>query len=195
MLNIINFNIRSFNKNSTSFLPVLEKSSPHVLILTETWFTTEYQASIPNYESYHTVRSDRQSGGVSIYIRDGLISRKIPELCYVNCDIEICTVEVSIDKEPIYFIGIYRPHSGTIERFTLEFERILQNPLFRNRRCCSAGDFNHNLLNESMNTQFVNTLQSHHFFPVITKPTRFPANDNHSPSLIDHIWFNSLNIV
>ena len=71
----------------------------------------------------------------------------------------------------------------------------MQNPLFRNRRCCSAGDFNYNLLSENSNTTFVDTFQSHHFFPLITKPTRFPENDNHSPSLIDHIWFNSLNIV
>ena len=87
MLNIINYNIRSFRKNSTPFLAAIAKSNPHVLLLTETWFTPDYQASIPNYESFHTVRSDQQSGGISVYVHDSLRSRKIPELCYINCDI------------------------------------------------------------------------------------------------------------
>ena len=41
---------------------------------------------------------------------------------------------------------------------------------------------------------FVDTLQSHHFFPVITLPTRYSSNDNTQPSLLDQIWCNSLNL-
>ena len=147
------------------------------------------------FTSHHTVRTDRQSGGVSIYTGDYLCSRKLENLCYANRDIEICTVEIIIKKEPIYILGVYRPHSGTIESFCEEIGGILQNPLFRNRRCAIAGDFNINLMQEnSENSRFVGTLQSHHFFPVISKPTRFSPNDNCQPSLLDQIWFNSLNI-
>ena len=195
MFNILNYNIRSFNKNANSFLPIIEKSDPHIVILSETWFKDEFQSPITNFNDYHTVRSDRQSGGVSVYVKDTLLSRKVPELSYVNSDIEICTVEIKVNGELILIIGIYRPHSGTVDAFSGELERVFQNPLFRATRCCVAGDFNICLLqNNFNNSQFVNTFQSHHYFPVITKPTRFSPNDNHLPSLLDHIWYNSLNI-
>ena len=195
MFNILNYNIRSFNKNANCFLPIIEKSDPHIVILSETWFKDEFQSPITNFNDHHTVRSDRQSGGVSVYVKDTLPSRKVPELSYVNSDIEICTVETKVNGEPIFIIGIYRPHSGTVDAFSGELERVLQNPLLRARRCCVTGDLNICLLQDNhSNTQFVNTFQSHHYFPVITKPTRFSATDNHLPSLLDHIWYNSLNI-
>ena len=54
---------------------------------------------------------------------------------------------------------------------------------------------NINMINEnSENKHYVDALQSHHFLPAIPRPTRFPPNDDHSPSLLDHIWLNSLNI-
>ena len=195
MLNILSYNIRSFRKNSDAFLPIIESSTPQVLILSETWFTDSFQPPINNYIGYHTIRSERQSGGVSVYIGDSLHSRKIPQLSFINNNIEICTVEITLNNEAIFIMGIYRPHSGTIEAFTGELAGVLQNSLLRNRRCCITGDLNINLLQENIhNTQFVDTMQSHHYFPVITRPTRFPSNDDHLPSLLDHIWCNSLNI-
>ena len=76
-MNILNYNICSFHKNSNHFLPIVEQSKPHVLVLTETWFTKDYHQSIVNYNSYHTIRSSRASGGVSIFIIDDIKSRKI----------------------------------------------------------------------------------------------------------------------
>ena len=195
MLKIINYNIRSFQKNSDVFLPLMHASEPHVLILTETWFSENYQADIPNFNSHHVVRSTRPSGGASIYVNKDLPSRKIQNLCYVNDTIEVCVVEVIINKEPIIMIGVYRPHSGTIEDFTNELEILLQNRIVRNKRCCMAGDFNIDLLQDNdVNTRFTDSLQSIHFFPIITKPTRFPPNNISQPSLLDHIWSNSLNV-
>ena len=129
MLNIINYNIRSFNKNANGFLPIIDKSDPHVVILTETWFKDDFRSPITNFNDHHTVRSNRQSGGVSVYVKDTLPSRKIAELSYVNSDIEVCTVETKLNGESIFIIGIYRPHSGTVDAFSGELERVLQNPL------------------------------------------------------------------
>ena len=52
-------------------------------------FTEDSKAEIPEYDSYHTIRTERQSGGVSVYISDSLFSSSVEELCYVNMDIEI----------------------------------------------------------------------------------------------------------
>ena len=195
MFSFINYNVRSFRANDKYILPIIEKSNPHAIVLTETWFTDDYQGSIMNYDSFHTIRSQSRSGGVSIYSDNKLTSQKIENLSYANINIELCSVKIILCEEPIFIIGIYRPHSGTIDSFCDEIANVLQNPILRNRRCFLTGDFNINMLHESHpNSHFVDTLQSHHFFPVISLPTRYSPIDNVQPSLIDHIWCNTLSI-
>ena len=46
--------------------------------------------------------------------------------------------------------------------------------------------------NNSNSNNFTQTMQSLHFFPTITKPTHFPQIDTQTPTLLDHMWFNSL---
>ena len=54
------------------------------------------------------------------------------------------------------------------------------------------GDLNINLILDSAPIRyFTNIMQSHHFIPSINRPTRFYSN-LHNPSLIDQIWFNTL---
>ena len=163
-LNILNYNIRSFYQNSNLFLPIVELSMPHILVLTETWFTDNYHPPIVNYESYHSIRSSR-SGGVSVFVIDNLTSRKIDELSYVNENIEVCSVEICLPNENFYILGIYRPHSGTIENFCYEIDSLLQSSLLRNKRCIVTGDFNICLLQNNLNSNRLNDImRSLHFF-------------------------------
>ena len=141
------------------------------------------------------VRADRRSGGVSIFIRDLFETTMLPNFSYVSENIEVCTVEVKINTEKIFIIGIYRPHHGTIQDFTDEMERILRNPIFRNRRCLIAGDFNIRMEQQNPDiNRFTDCMYSYHMYPVITKPTRFPSDDLSQPSTIDLIWTNALNM-
>ena len=102
-LNILNYNIRSFHRNSNLFLPIIGNSKPHILVLTETWFTEDYHPPIVNYEAYHSIRSSR-SGGASVYVLNNLNSRKIDDLSYVNENIEVCTVEINLHIEKLFVI-------------------------------------------------------------------------------------------
>ena len=53
------------------------------------------------------------------------------------------------------------------------------------------GDLNICLLKpNNSNLNFSNLLFSHHFNPLITKPTRFPQIEGEQPSCLDHIWVN-----
>ena len=193
-MNILNYNIRSFYQNSNFFLPIVELAMPHVLVLTETWFTDDYHPSIINFDSYHSIRSSR-SGGVSVFVIDSFDSRKIDNLSYVNENIEICSVEICLPNEKLYVLGIYRPHSGTIENFCHEIDSVLQNPVLRNKRCIVTGDFNICLMQNNPNcNRLYDLMQSLHFFQTITQPTRYPSIDNQSPSLLDHMWYNALSI-
>ena len=79
-------------------------------------------ADMEGYESFHTTRDSRKSGGVSIYYRNGLMMELVHDLCMCNVSIESCAVKVSIGGANYNIMAIYRPHSGTIE----ELINILQ---------------------------------------------------------------------
>ena len=83
-LNIITYNIRSFSANSDCFLALFSEFNnyPDILVLTETWFTSVHKCEIPSYTSYHTIRENGRSGGVSIYIHNSITSNIIPNYCF-----------------------------------------------------------------------------------------------------------------
>ena len=84
----------------------------------------------------------------------------------MNIDSEICTVQCIFGSETLNVVSLYRPHSGTIDNFTLELERVLQHDIFRNHRCIITGDMNLNLLDIDSNPirLFVEMMNSYHFF-------------------------------
>ena len=190
------YNVRSYNANSDSLFSLFHDyfSYPDVLSLTETWFQEHTTEDISGYNSYHTIRTLGRSGGVSVFIKNHLKSRLISQCCISNENIEICSVEICINDVIVFVLGVYRPHSGTVQAFNSSITSILDEPCFRNKLCILLGDFNVNLLSDDPSTNsFIYNLQSHHFLPLITKPTRFSPVPNSQPSLLDHIWINSLN--
>ena len=195
-LTFMNYNIRSYNANSNSFQAMFEneKAFPNVLILSETWFTPNYTENLNGYTSYHTFRSTRRSGGVSVYINDKLKSNIVTEFSFANDIIEICTVKLVIYELIYYVIGIYRPHSSSVSNFISSFDEILSNLNLNRTSCIILGDLNIDLLSQCSDSEnFSNFLYSYHFISIINKPTRFPhGNSISNPSLIDHIWSNSM---
>ena len=91
---VINFNIQSFDRKFDEFTAFLDNInlSPHVMILSETWFSPSTCKEILGYKSYHCTRPGiNERGGVSIYILETLnlsclhYSHKVtPELEYVR---------------------------------------------------------------------------------------------------------------
>ena len=193
-ISMINYNIRSFNAHIDEFLGIFDSvdSYPQILTLTETWFTGDFTEDLPGFTSFHSVRTDRRSGGVSVFIRSEYESKILSNYSYVNVNIEICSVEVKLGcNESFTILGIYRPHSGTIENFTSELLNVLNALNTHGKNVFLMGDFNINLFNESSNIEnFKNDLYSFHFMPCITLPTRFSPNSN--PSLLDNIWINTV---
>ena len=184
------YNIRSFQANSDSFFCNLHGSYPEFLIFSETWFNLDNTSEILDYNSYHTVRQEKRSGGVSIYIKNYFPSFKVDHLCFANVDIEVCSVQFMMNGVEWFILGIYRPHEGTIPEFELNLLNILNDCNLHGKNVILMGDFNINLLSDSYLTEnFLNSIQSLGFIPVISIPTRFDSQFN-SASLIDHIWIN-----
>ena len=87
---------------------------------------------IEGYASFHSVRSGRRSGGVSVYVKKSFNSQIISQFTYVNETIEICSVKIEFSKFKLFTIAIYRPHSGSKEEFVSTLESILNSPFLRN---------------------------------------------------------------
>ena len=111
---------------------------------------------------------------------------------FSNQTIEICTVEIKLNASIFILIGIYRPHSDTVQNFTSCLNDFLNTPEFSNRTIIIFGDINICLLRgDPSNIEFSNMLYSNHFMPLITQPTRFSPISTEIPSLLDHIWINN----
>ena len=173
-LSFVNSNIRSFNRNFDSLNSIFSnKNLPSVFCLTETRFKLSTLQNIPGYVPFHTVRdSDMASGGISLFVIDSINATKIDSLSYCNSTIEICTTEFKIGNQHVIVLGVYRPHSDSIDNFNTLFSDILNNKLLKNKTCVILGDLNICLLKpNNPNSNFSNLLYSHHFNPLLTKAT------------------------
>ena len=86
---------------------------------------------------------------------------------------------------------MYRPPSTAIDDFTEDLSNILHLIKQESKQCFIMGDININLLNVDTHprtAQFLETMYSYSFTPLITKPTRVTSN---SATLIDNIFTNN----
>ena len=141
-----------------SYLTVDDFSKKHSLILNSHFSVLSY-----NIRSYYAN---------SCYFF--AMFSKVTDLCFSNDEIELCTVEVTLDSHQLFILGFYRPQSGNKHTFCDLVEEILQNNILRNKKILVLGDFNINMLDpDPLSTNFVNLLRSYHFFPIISEATRF----------------------
>ena len=110
---ILNQNIRSFSSNFDEFSVFLNElnSKFAVIVLTETWFSTCNIQNIPNYTGYHSARSSKSGGGVSIYVHNNFNSSLTPSLTLCDSNIESCGVKIRTGNGLAHLnvVGIYRP--------------------------------------------------------------------------------------
>ena len=144
-LRICGQNIRSFNRNFDDFSSSFNDFLPDVMVFSETWFDEANVQYIQNYNSFHTIRTANRSGGVSILVKNSISCQKVAQLCFANQSIEISTVKIHLGSSSIFVLGIYRPHSDSIENFTVSLSEILDNRIFRNSTCVIIGDMDINL--------------------------------------------------
>ena len=199
-LNILHINSRSLPKNIdniTAFLNALSVS-PDILAITETWLndTNKHLYQITGYNSYHLVRTTRGQGGVSIYISNNIQCEQLQELTILNESLEMNTIKVTDNSCNYVICAIYRPHSKheAVEEFSNTLFAHLQKDVVKRSKTIIIGDLNINLLEHTTHTPtngFLSTLQTLNFFPLISRPTRFPDSLNlGEPSLLDHIFTN-----
>ena len=102
-------------------------------------------------------------------------------------------VEICIPRGKNIIVGtIYRPPNQNLSSFLEKFNELISIISKDNKHCYIMGDFNLDLLHyddHAPTQEFMDSLFSHMFFPLITRPTRITS---HSATLIDNIFTNSL---
>ena len=125
-LRVIQFNIRSWNKNKVEFLHDIEELKPHVILIQETWLTAENlkECKVPGY---FVVRKDRTrsrkgvgekiiGGGLLILVKccakvmDFIKIEQLPTLNFPHDDTtEVLQIKIYWNERAIVFTNVYVP--------------------------------------------------------------------------------------
>ena len=192
-LSLFFLNINSLPKHLDTLSSHLlsDSHSPKILGFCETKLSPEIENiyNIPGYSSIFNSKSTR-SGGLALYLKSEISFEVIDEFNFLLDFIESICIKIKIDGQDIVLCLLYRRPSSDLNQFLIHYSSIIDK--FKNDKCIIFGDLNLDLLkyDSCSNVQnFVNINFEKHFFPAINKPTRVT---NHSATVIDHIWFNSI---
>lgn len=195
---VTHLNIRSLLPKIDEFVAILGdvKLEFDCICFSETWLnhSSVNLCNILNYVSHHVMReNNKRGGGVSIYIRNCISSRRIDNLCMCFEYIESLFLDCSRNGTRFIVGVIYRPPNTDFNSFLEALETVIADlSILRCNNIVISGDFNCDLL-EMMNDNdclnFANIMFSNYYTPLITKPTRITDS---SFSLIDNFFSGSL---
>ena len=202
-------NVRSLPKRGAKLNNTLAmlNFSPDIIALTETKITTKvntyYNPYIENYTFYESTKSNTVSGGVGVFVKNSLHITIRDDL---DLSVPGLFETLWFDVEPKQrgkrtTVGVFYRHHGITD--IPYFERRLETSMSKlnanNTNYHLFGDFNINslLYREEPNIKsFVDMMHANSAVNLINKPTRFPEGNQHgSPSLLDHYYTNSINLV
>ena len=133
-INAIHVNIRGLLKNFDNLLDIWRDSnnSFNVLCITETWCTdstlkNNTNLHLPNFDIISQERkTNKQGGGVLIYIHKSLTCNLRNDLCVSDKDKEILTIEISRENDKNILLSCcYSPPSNDNENLSA----FLQNKI------------------------------------------------------------------
>ena len=165
-----------------------------IIGLSETWLQhSDIQGDIPGYKFIHNHRHNRSGGGVGLYFSADLNYKVRKDINYESACAESLFIEIVKPKGKNIIVGVvYRPPGLNVNEFIVNTDSLISKISSENKKCFIMGDFNLNLLNchnHKLTNEFLDTLYSNMFFPLITRPTRITS---YNATLIDNIFTNDL---
>ena len=208
---IYSHNVRSINGHWNDLLDTINSAQPikfSVLVFQEIW-SVQRIYEVPGYGKFEYITRDKDGkpnpncgGGIGIFIDEKYKDYEIltDESVFIPHVYESMWVKIKMKNGPDKIIGnIYRPNSApradlqlAIETHNNILENILNNRKHSKCEIHICSDFNINMLNFETHEQtndYINSLISKSFIPLITMPTRIK---HQSATLIDHIWSNKM---
>ena len=204
-------NIRSINGHWDDILDIINSAKPikfSVLAFQEIWSVAK-NYEIPGYSKFEYKTRDKNGppnpncgGGVGIFIDNKYKDYEVltDASVFIPHVYESLWIKIKIKNGPDKIIGnVYRPNtapladlSQAIEIHSKIIDNLQTNKLHSKCEIQILGDLNINMLNFESHGQtndYINSLISRSFLPLITLPTRIK---HQSATLIDHIWSNRI---
>ena len=186
-LRLLTLNIRSLRANFDELLPFLDGlidqfgAEFDVIALTETWIRHDEvdRYSLGGYTLYHQERNESRSGGVILYVKDGLA-----------CEVEgvgatsfnALKLRIGAQGSPkLTVLLIYRFCGVSKRAFVSELDtklRVVTGPAML------VGDINLDILRPDSCNEYLNLLASSGFQSLVNEPTRVGLT---SSSCLDHV--------
>lgn len=196
---IFSLNIRSLSKKVSDLEELILETKNDtfqfsILCLQELWnVRNKGSLSINGYHPISsTSRVGRQGGGVGIYVRESLKFEVIQHLSLITNDFESIVAKVYVSETKFKIVvNLYRIPNGSFEVFSQWVTNTLHSLKKDNSdEIIVTGDFNINFLrynDHGPTNDFLNSLLSQSFLPMITLPTRITQT---CANLLDNIFTN-----
>ena len=180
-LKVVCWNAHSLRNKYTELSILIDRLSIDILLISESWLTSDMKFEIPGFTSY---RSDRPRGGVAIFIRSS-----IPHFGFTKTNFdyaESCTISIYVDNVAVKLSSIYCSPSASRAQSKAFFHKVLS----QSGPHVTAGDFNckhlawNNCSCDRKGSDLFNLLNSFNY--TISKPdepTLYPYNGD--PSIVD----------
>ena len=198
LLSLFHINACSLNKNFDDFQHLLSCTQMNfdIIAISETRVPKNISLlnnlNFNNY-SFEFTPTETSAGGTLLYIANHLLYKCRNDLnIYKKNELESTFIEIVNPKKSNIIVGvIYRHPSVDLTDFNCNYlNKLLENISKEQKSIFLLGDFNVNLLNYNEHNQtneFLDSLASYSFIPLILQPTRITS---HSSTLIDNIFSN-----
>ena len=116
-------NARSLLNKRTELGNMIDSGNPDVIIITETWLTsdvTDNEVDLPNFVVHRTDRQTRKGGGVVIYLKKCLTVRSIEALAHESGTCELLRCRLKCIGQDIDLIAVYRSPDCSADDFLIE---------------------------------------------------------------------------
>lgn len=139
-------------------------------------------------EGYKMYRKDKieSSGGVIIYVRNDIVCNRREDL--ETDQIEMLLLEVFPKGNKSFIVGITYRNPNSNVKWNEDFENQVEHFLDEQKEIILLGDFNKDLLNPTVKSQWCDYMTSFGLVQCVKEATR--VIENRSKSLIDHIYTN-----
>lgn len=116
-------NARSLLNKKTELGHMKDSENPEVIIITETWLTsdvTDNEVNLPNFTMHRTDRLGRKGGGVAIYLHKRLALRNTEALAHESGTCELLRCRLKCQGQDIDLIAVYLSPDCTADDFLIE---------------------------------------------------------------------------
>ncbi|MCG7879037.1 MAG: endonuclease/exonuclease/phosphatase family protein [Candidatus Thiodiazotropha taylori] len=188
-LSLVHYNVQSLaNKKDLLLSEFLNFS---IISITETWLdqrTSDEDISFNGYVTYRRDRIGDNHGGVCVYVRDDIFSKRRQDLELPN--LECVWVEINTHNRKVLIGTFYRPPNSSSATFQAIEDSIGLATDTNASDILITGDFNIDMSDNRSSRKITDLCQEHGLDQIITDYTHFTET---SQSTIDLILTNNSN--